>query len=66
MVKDYFIFRNVIKENIQQSGLDIGVALFILKDIVSDLEKTCGDQIQREIAQEESRKKSAEKSEQDS
>lgn len=52
MIKDYFIFRNVIVENINESGLDIGTALFILKDIVHELEKTCGEQVQKEIALE--------------
>lgn len=55
MTKDYFVFRNVLIENINQSGLDPGVALFILKDVVHQLERTCNEQIQKELAVESSR-----------
>ena len=54
MIKDYFVFRNVLIENINQSGLDPGVALFILKDVAHQLEQTCNQQVQKELAKEAS------------
>ena len=58
MIKDYNDFRNVTVYNIQNSGLDVGVVYFILKDILTEVEKTYISQVNKEIADE---KKSKEK-----
>lgn len=58
MIKDYNDFRNVTVYNIQNSGLDVGVVYFILKDILTEVEKTYISQVNKEIAEE---KKSNEK-----
>lgn len=58
MIKDYNDFRNVTVYNIQNSGLDVGVVYFILKDILTEVEKTYISQVNKEIADE---KKSNEK-----
>lgn len=58
MIKDYNDFRNVTVYNIQNSGLDVGVVYFILKDILTEVEKNYISQVNKEIAEE---KKSNEK-----
>lgn len=58
MIKDYNDFRNVTVYNIQNSGLDVGVVYFILKDILAEVEKSYISQVNKEIAEE---KKSSEK-----
>ena len=38
MIKNYKIFEQSIRNFIQESGLDVGVTYYILKDIYKDLE----------------------------
>lgn len=59
MVKNYQILKEQINYAISNSGLDIGAAYFILKDIFSDVEKMYYAQINREFL-EESKKKADE------
>lgn len=49
MIKDYNEFRQVTINNIQNSGLDIGVIYFILKDILVEVEKAYFAQINKEV-----------------
>lgn len=53
MIKNYQIFKETISSIIQNSGLDIGVVYFIMKDIFSDIEKLYFSQINRELLEEE-------------
>lgn len=55
MIKNYKIFEQSIRNFIQESGLDVGVTYYILKDIYKDLEKTYYDLLRLEI-EEESKK----------
>lgn len=55
MIKSYKIFEQSIRNFIQESGLDVGVTYYILKDIYKDLEKTYYDLLRLEI-EEESKK----------
>ena len=41
MIKNYQMLKEQINYVIQNSGLDIGAAYFILKDILFNLEKMC-------------------------
>lgn len=52
MIKNYQILKEQINYAIQNSGLDIGVAYFILKDIFSDIEKMYYAQINKEFLEE--------------
>lgn len=52
MIKNYQIFKENINATIQNSGLDIGVVYFIMKDIYSDLEKMYYAQINKEFIEE--------------
>lgn len=56
MVKNYQILREQINHAIGNSGLNIGAAYFILKDIFSEIEKMYYGQINKELL-EESKKK---------
>lgn len=56
MIKNYKIFEQSIRNFIQESGLDVGVTYYILKDIYKDLEKTYYDLLRLEIEEEESKK----------
>ena len=49
MIKNYKIFEQSIRNFIQESGLDVGVTYYILKDIYKDLEKTYYDLLRLEI-----------------
>lgn len=55
----YEKFKAAIHNVIQQSGLDVGMAYFILKDITGQLEVLYLQQIQKE-AQEENDKEESE------
>lgn len=52
MVKQYQILKETIRNVIQNSGLDIGMAYFILKDIFSEVESTYYAQLNRECLEE--------------
>lgn len=52
MIKNYQIFKENINAVIQNSGLDIGVVYFIMKDVYSDLEKMYYAQINKELIEE--------------
>lgn len=52
MIKNYQIFKENINAIIQNSGLDIGVVYFIMKDVYSDLEKMYYAQINKELIEE--------------
>lgn len=52
MIKKYQLFREKINYVIQNSGLDIGVVYFILKDIFGEIEKLYYNQLNRELLEE--------------
>lgn len=52
MVKQYQILKETMRNVIQNSGLDIGMAYFILKDIFSEVESTYYAQLNRECLEE--------------
>lgn len=52
MIKQYQILRETIVRVIQNSGLDIGAAYFILKDVFYEMEKTYYAQLNRECLEE--------------
>lgn len=52
MVKNYQILKEQINYAIQNSGLDIGAAYFILKDIFTDIEKMYYGQVNKELLEE--------------
>lgn len=52
MNKKYQIFRETLKQVIQNSGLDIGVAYFILKDVFSEIETLYYAQLNKECLEE--------------
>lgn len=52
MVKNYQILKEQINYAISNSGLDIGAAYFILKDIFSDIERMYFGQINKEFLEE--------------
>lgn len=52
MVKNYQILKEQINYAIQESGLDIGAAYFIMKDIINNLEHLYYAQVNRECLEE--------------
>lgn len=52
MNKKYQVFRETLKQVIQNSGLDIGVAYFILKDVFSEIETLYYAQLNKECLEE--------------
>lgn len=52
MVKQYQILRETIVHVIQNSGLDIGAAYFIVKDIFNDVERSYYAQLNQECLEE--------------
>ena len=52
MVKNYQILKEQINYAISNSGLDIGAAYFILKDIFTDIEKMYYGQVNKELLEE--------------
>ena len=52
MIKDYYVFENVMKSNIRECGLDIGVIYYIMKNILTDIQKEYESQVRLEAAQE--------------
>ncbi len=60
MIKNYQILKEQINYAIQESGLDIGAAYFIMKDIMNNLEHLYYAQVNKECLEE------AEKSEKES
>lgn len=52
MIKDYQIFKEQINLAIQNSGLNIGIIYFILKDIFTNIEKLYYAQINRELMEQ--------------
>ena len=52
MVKNYQILKEQINYAIQESGLDIGAAYFIMKDIINNLEQLYYSQVNREFLEE--------------
>ena len=48
----YEKFRQTILQIIQESGLDVGVVFFILKDITKEIESLYIQQLQKESAEE--------------
>lgn len=57
MIKNYKIFEQSIRNFIQESGLDVGITYYILKDIYKDLEKTYYDLLRLEIEEESKKEK---------
>ena len=56
MVKNYQILKEQINYAISNSGLDIGAAYFILKDIFSDIERMYFVQINKDFLEESKNK----------
>ena len=52
MNKKYQVFRETLKQVIQNSGLDIGVAYFILKDVFSEIKTLYYAQLNKECLEE--------------
>lgn len=52
MVKQYQILKETIVHVIQNSGLDIGAAYFIVKDIFNDVERSYYAQLNQECLEE--------------
>ena len=52
MNKKYQIFYETIRNVIQESGLDIGVVYFIMKNIFCDIENSYYVQLNRELSEE--------------
>lgn len=52
MAKQYQILKETIVHVIQNSGLDIGAAYFILKDIYNDVERAYYAQLNQECLEE--------------
>ena len=52
MVRKYQILKDTILQVIQNSGLDIGAAYFIMKDVFSSIEKTYYAQLNKECLEE--------------
>ena len=52
MIKQYQILRESIVRVIQNSGLDIGAAYFIMKDIMNEVEKSYYAQLNKECLEE--------------
>ena len=53
MTKDYKILRDTLECVIQNSGLNIGAAYFIVKDLMNDLEQLFMAQVNAECLAEE-------------
>lgn len=51
MIK-YEKFRQTLRQVIQESGLDVGAVLFILKDITREVEQLYVQQVQKEVQSE--------------
>ncbi len=52
MIKSYQILKEGINGMIQNSGLDIGAAYFILKDVFSEVERIYYAQLNKECLEE--------------
>ena len=52
MIKQYQILKETIIRVIQNSGLDIGAAYFIMKDIMNEVEKSYYAQLNKECLEE--------------
>ena len=52
MTKDYKILRDTLERVIQNSGLNIGAAYFIVKDLMNDLEQLFMAQVNAECLAE--------------
>lgn len=52
MVKKYEDFRNKIIDTINESGFDIGIVAYIMRDINREIETTYQKQITRELEEE--------------
>lgn len=52
MIKNYQLLKETIHHVIQNSGLDVGAAYFILKDVYNDIEKTYYGQLNKECLEE--------------
>lgn len=59
MTKTYQFFKETINRTIQNSGLDIGAAYFILKDIFRDVETLYYSQINKELLEESKQENAA-------
>lgn len=52
MIKNYQILKEQINYAIQESGLDIGAAYFIMKDIINNLERLYYAQVNKECLED--------------
>lgn len=52
MIKNYQILKEQINYSINNSGLDIGAAYFIMKDIINNLEHLYYAQVNKECLEE--------------
>lgn len=51
MTKNYFLFKEQIKDIIYNSGLNIGAVYYILKDILRDIEIQYINQVNKELTE---------------
>lgn len=63
MVKKYEDFRNKIIDTINESGFDIGIVTYIMRDINREIETTYQRQITRELEEENTQDSVAEPTE---
>lgn len=52
MIKNYQILKEQINYAIQESGLDIGAAYFIMKDVINNLERLYYAQVNKECLED--------------
>lgn len=63
MVKKYEDFRNKIIDTINESGFDIGIVTYIMRDINREIETAYQKQITRELEEENTQDSVAESTE---
>jgi hypothetical protein len=63
MIKNYQILKEQINYSIENSGLDIGAAYFIMKDIMNNLEHLYYAQVNKECLAEAEHKEDGEDNE---
>lgn len=59
----YEKFKQTIQQIIQQSGLDVGIVYYILKDLTNEVHVLYLQQVQKEYIEEQNKEKESEKDE---
>lgn len=60
MIKKYQILKEQVNYVIQNSGLDIGIVYFIMKDVMNNLEKLYYAQLNKECLEDSKKNKASE------